>query len=81
MYKMEGIGTVFTRQHQNNILSQQQIAQLGVWLNCIHYYILSLVQRFFCKKIQVGNDQEKAQSEKIPTPKTEAGKNKLIIRY
>ena len=28
------------------------------------------------KKIQVSNDQEKAQSEKkIPTPKTEVGKN------
>ena len=28
------------------------------------------------KKLQVGNDQEKVQSEKIPTPKTEAGKKK-----
>ena len=28
------------------------------------------------KKVQVGKDQEKAQSEKkIPTPKTEVGKN------
>ena len=28
------------------------------------------------KKVQVGNDQEKAQSEKkIPTPKTEVGKS------
>ena len=27
------------------------------------------------EKVQVGNDQEKAQSEKIPTPKIEAGKN------
>ena len=26
------------------------------------------------KKVQVGKDQEKAQSEKIPTPKTEVGK-------
>ena len=26
------------------------------------------------EKVQVGNDQEKAQSEKIPTPKTESGK-------
>ena len=46
-------------------------------------YRLSLV---VFKKVQVGNDQEKAQSEKknqkkIPTPKTEAGKNKLTIRY
>ena len=33
-------------------------------------------------KEQVGNDQEKAQSEKkIPTPKPEAGKTKLTIRY
>ena len=36
------------------------------------------------KKVQVGNDQEKARSEKkIPTPKTEAGKtqtnNKVLI--
>ena len=30
------------------------------------------------KKIQVGNDQEKAnQKKKIPTPKTEVGKNKI----
>ena len=27
------------------------------------------------EKVQVGNDQEKAQSEKITTPKTKAGKN------
>ena len=26
-------------------------------------------------KVQVGKDQEKAQSEKVPTPKTEVGKN------
>ena len=26
------------------------------------------------KNVHVGNDQEKVQSEKIPTPKTEAGK-------
>ena len=78
MYKMEGIGTVFTRQHQNNILSQQQIAQLGVWLICIHYYILSLVQ-----KIQVGNDQEKAQSEKDSHTKNGGGKkqtNNTVLR-
>ena len=29
----------------------------------------------YAKKVQVGKDQEKAQSEKIPTPKTEVGKN------
>ena len=28
-----------------------------------------------CKKVQVGKDQEKAQSEKDSTPKTEVGKN------
>ena len=35
------------------------------------------------KKVQVGNDQENAQSEKkIPTPKTEMGKKtKLAIGY
>ena len=27
------------------------------------------------EKVQVGKDQEKAQSAKIPTPKTEVGKN------
>ena len=27
------------------------------------------------KKVQAGKDQEKAQSEKVPTPKTEVGKN------
>ena len=27
------------------------------------------------KKVQVGNGQEKAQSEKIPTPKKRDGKN------
>ena len=91
MYKMEGTGTVFTRQHQNNILSQQQIAQLGVWLNCIHYYILSLVQIFFffffffffCKKVQVGNNQEKAQSEKDSHSKNRGGKkqtNNKVLR-
>ena len=35
------------------------------------------------RKVQVRNDQEKAQSKKIPTPKTEAGKsqtnNKVLI--
>ena len=31
---------------------------------------------FQFRKVQVGKDQEKAQSEKkIPTPKTEVGKN------
>ena len=33
------------------------------------------------KKVQVGNDQEKAQSESISTPKPEVGKTKLTIRY
>ena len=32
-------------------------------------------------KIEVGNYQEKAPSEKIPTPNTEVGKTKLTIRY
>ena len=27
------------------------------------------------EKVQVGKDQEKAQSERVPTPKTEVGKN------
>ena len=36
----------------------------------VHMYI---IERYI---VQVGNDQEKAQSKKkIPTPKTEAGKN------
>ena len=29
----------------------------------------------YYKKVQVGNDQEKRNQKKIPTPKTEAGKN------
>ena len=42
------------------------------------------VNEFSIKKVQVGNDQEKAQSEKkVPTPKTETGKkqtnNKALI--
>ena len=32
-------------------------------------------------KVQVGNDQEKAQSEKASHSKTEVGKTKLTIRY
>ena len=90
MYKMEGIGTVFTRQHQNNILiAANNILHnwlLGVWLNCIHYYILSLVQRFFfffCKKVQVGNNQEKAQSEKrfpLQKPRQEKQTNNKVLR-
>ena len=31
--------------------------------------------------VQVGNDQENAQSDKVSTPKTEVGKTKLAIRY
>ena len=31
----------------------------------------------FGKKVQVGKDQEKAQSKKIPTPKTEVGKHEI----
>ena len=77
MYKMEGIGTVYTRQHQNNILSQQQIAQLGVWLNCIHYYILSLAQRFF---LQEGTSRQRSGKGAI-RKRLEAGKNKLTIRF
>ena len=37
----------------------------------------------FHRMVQVGKDQEKAQSEKIPTPKTEVGKkqtnNQVLI--
>ena len=33
------------------------------------------------EKVQVDNDQEKANQEEIPTPKTELGKTKLTIRY
>ena len=33
------------------------------------------------KKVQVGKDQEKAQSENIPMPKPEVKKTKLTIRY
>ena len=33
------------------------------------------------KKVQVGNDQEKAQPERNSHAKTRGGKNKLIIRF
>ena len=33
------------------------------------------------KKVQVGNDQEKRNQKKSPTPDTEAGKLKLTVRY
>ena len=33
------------------------------------------------KKVQVGNDQEKVQSERNSHSKTEVGKTKLTIRY
>ena len=33
------------------------------------------------KKVQVGNDQEKAQSEKDSHSENRGGKNKSIIRY
>ena len=33
------------------------------------------------KKVQVGKDQEKAQSEKDSQSKNRGGKNKLTIRY
>ena len=33
------------------------------------------------KKVQVGSDQEKHNQKKIPTPKTEAGKNRLLKYY
>ena len=39
---------------------------------------------YLVKKVHVGNDQEKVQTEEILTPKTEAektNKNKLTIRY
>ena len=32
-----------------------------------------------CEKVQVGNDQEKAQSERNTHPKNRGGKNKLTI--
>ena len=37
---------------------------------------------YYCTKVQVGKDQEKAQSEKDSHSKTEVGrKTKLTIRY
>ena len=41
---------------------------------------LCFLKHLYVTKIQVGNDQEKAQSE-IPTPKAAVGKTKLTIRY
>ena len=53
----------------------------------MRYYFTEMRERHaflerHCQQ-RVGNDQEKAQSEKkrIPTPKTEMGKNKLTIRF
>ena len=38
-------------------------------------------KKTYCEKVQLDNDQEKTQSKRIPTPKTETGKTKLTIRY
>ena len=43
-------------------------------------YALVLKKAPTDQKVQAGNDQEKAQSEKKPTPKTEAGKNQTNIK-
>ena len=53
-----------------------------IWLKTLKNHLLQNRQVGFHKtwyvafgKVQVGKDQEKAQSEKDPTPKTEVGKN------
>ena len=39
------------------------------------------VSSFFQNNVQIGNDQEKAQSERNSYSKNRGGKNKLTIRY
>ena len=60
-------------------------------VGCVIISMTSIMQDFLGQgiyephreKVQVGKDQEKAQSEKIPTPKTEVGKkqtnNQVLI--
>ena len=36
---------------------------------------------YYCKKIQVGNDQEKAQSKRFPLQKPKRENTKLTLRY
>ena len=43
-------------------------------LNCLCFMAIKLTQRTFSKKVQVGKDQEKAQSEKDSHSKNRGGK-------
>ena len=55
---------------------QSNMIQHSTMINEIRIKIQCKSQIETDKKVQVGKGQEKAQSEKrIPTPKTEAGKN------
>ena len=43
---------------------------------CFSQQVTLMLNAYFCNgKVQVGKDQEKAQSEKDSTPKIEVGKN------
>ena len=48
----------------------------------LYYFVACYKMFYFCykRKVQVGNDQEKAQSERDSTPKTEVGKTRLTIK-
>ena len=59
------------------LLELNLIFFLLFFLLCLHFYE---VLRSVRKKVQVGNDQEKAQSEK-DSHKPRWEKNKLSIRY
>ena len=41
----------------------------------------NVLSTYASRKVQVSNDQEKAQSKQIPTPKTEVGKTKPTFKY
>ena len=44
-------------------------------------FVMSGLPKCFPKKVQVGKDQENAQSEKDSRSKNQGGKKKLTIRY
>ena len=63
-----------TRTPKHGLMSAKLDATGQRLLAALGSYDFTLTYR--CgKKVQVGKDQEKAQSEKDPTPKTEVGKN------
>ena len=51
------------------------------FIGCVVTILVGLVLSIITGKVQVGKDQKRRNQKKIPTPKTEVGKNKLTIRY